>query len=303
MTPFLELVLVLAILISTAKLAGALSVRFRQPAVLGELLAGVLLGPSVLNLLGWPVFHDAHLEEQVFHFAELGVILLMFVAGLEIEAGELLASFRVATFAGVMGVVMPFAMGAALAWWWPNGYSLSKSLFVGVLLTATSVSISAQTLLELGRLRTRVGLTLLGAAVVDDVLVILVLSLFVALAAGAGGVGGVLLIVLRMVLYLGAALVIGRRLVPAIMRWGSSLRISQPVVSTTLVLILLLAWSAEVLGGVAAITGAFLAGLLLGQTTFKHEIEGGLTSMTYGFFVPLFFTSIGLQTNLWALQG
>jgi Kef-type K+ transport system membrane component KefB len=303
MTPFLELILVLAILISAAKLAGALSVRLRQPAVLGELLAGVVLGPSVLNLLGWPMLHDAHLEEQVFHFAELGVILLMFVAGLEIEAGELLASFRIATLAGMMGVVVPFAMGAALAWWWPNGYSLSKSLFVGVLLTATSVSISAQTLLELGRLRTRVGLALLGAAVVDDVLVILILSLFVALAAGTGGIGGVLLIVARMALYLGTALLIGRRLVPAIMRWGSRLHVSQPVISTTLVLILLLAWSAEVLGGVAAITGAFLAGLLLGQTTFKHEIETSLTSMTYGFFVPLFFTSIGLQTNLWALQG
>ena len=218
MTPFLELVLVLAILISAAKLAGALSVRLRQPAVLGELLAGVLLGPSVLNLLGWPMLHDAHLEEQVFHFAELGVILLMFVAGLEIEAGELLASFRIATLAGMMGVVAPFVMGAALAWWWPNGYSLSKSLFVGVLLTATSVSISAQTLLELGRLRTRVGLALLGAAVVDDVLVILILSLFVALAAGTGGIGGVLLIVARMALYLGAALLIGRRLIPVIMR-------------------------------------------------------------------------------------
>ncbi len=303
MTPFLELVLVLAILISTAKLAGALSVRMGQPAVLGELLAGLVLGPTALNLFGWPILHDEHLQEGVFHLAELGVILLMFIAGLEIEVGELMASFRVAVTAGVLGVIVPLLMGAALAWYWPNGYSLSRSLFVGVILTATSVSISAQTLLELGRLRTRVGLALLGAAVVDDVLVILVLSLFVALAGGVGSVGGVLMIVGRMALYLGAAVVIGQRVVSPIMRWASRLRISQPIVTTTLVLVLILAWSAEVAGGVAAITGAFIAGLLLGRSGFKHEIEGGLTSMTYGLFVPIFFTSIGLQTNLWSLQG
>jgi Kef-type K+ transport system membrane component KefB len=227
----------------------------------------------------------------------------MFIAGLEIEAGELRASLRVAMAAGILGVIVPLTMGAALAWYWPNDYDLTRSLFVGVVLTATSVSISAQTLLELGRLRSRVGLALLGAAVVDDVLVILILSLFVALAAGAGGTGEVLLIMARMALYLGGALLIGQRLVPWVMRKASRLPVSQPVVSTTLVLVLLFAWSAEIAGGVAAITGAFIAGLLIGRTTFKHELEGGLTSLTYGLFVPIFFTRIGLRTNLWSLQG
>lgn len=303
MTPLLELVLVLALLLSAAKLAGALSIRLGQPAVLGELLAGLMLGPTVLNLFGWPILHDEHLQEQIFHLAELGVILLMFIAGLEIEVGELMGSFKVAVIAGILGVVVPLLMGTTLTWYWPNGYSLGGSLFVGVILTATSVSISAQTLLELGRLHSRVGLALLGAAVVDDVLVILILSLFVALAGGTGNVGSVLVIIGRIALYLGVAVLIGQRVVPWVLRTVSRLRISQPIVSGTLVLVFLLAWSAEVLGGVAAITGAFIAGLLMGRTTFKHEIEGGLTSMTYGLFVPLFFMSIGLRTNLWSLQG
>src|SRR3712207_4410651 len=110
MTPFLELVLAISVLLSAAKLAGALSVRLGQPAVLGELLAGLVLGPSVLNLFGWPLLRGEHLQEQVLHLAELGVVLLMFVAGLEIEASELVASFGVAVVAGILGVLVPLLM-------------------------------------------------------------------------------------------------------------------------------------------------------------------------------------------------
>ncbi|MFL5807233.1 MAG: cation:proton antiporter [Roseiflexaceae bacterium] len=301
MTPFMQLLLALVIIISGAKLAGLLSTRLGQPAVLGELLAGLLLGPTLLDIFGWSFFTSPHLQDTVLVLAALGVVFLMFIAGLEIDLDEMRKSGRVALLVGVLGVLTPLALGFAAAR--PFGYAAEQALFIGVLLTATSVSISAQTLLELGKLRSRVGLALLGAAVIDDVLVILVLSLFVALASGGGGSGAVLVIVARMALFLAGAVLLGiwlfPRLVGRVARWP----ISQPVLTLAIVMTLLLAWSAEVVGMVAAITGAFLAGMLFARTPYRHQIEGGMRQMAYSFFVPIFFTSIGLQTNARLLDG
>ncbi len=207
MTPFLQLVFSLIVIIMAAKAGGWLAVRLRQPAVLGELLVGVLLGPSLLDLLHWPLLANVvepHLlTEMIYHLAELGVICLMFLAGLEVDVREMRRTGRVATLAGVSGVIFPLVLGALVML--PFGYHGQAALFVGMILTATSVSISAQTLLELGVLRSREGIALLGAAVVDDVLVILLLSVFVALAASGSGVGAIVLVVVRMLLYLGLA--------------------------------------------------------------------------------------------------
>jgi Kef-type K+ transport system membrane component KefB len=300
MTPFLQLLLALAIIISAAKLAGLLSTRLGQPAVLGELLAGLLLGPTLLDMFSWSFFTSTHLQDTIFELAELGVVLLMFIAGLEIDLQEMRKSGKVALLAGALGVLAPLLLGfvAALPF-----YSTQRALFVGVLLTATSVSISAQTLLELGRLRSRVGLTLLGAAVIDDVLVILILSLFVALAGGSGGVGHVLVIVVRMALFLAGAVLLGVWLFPRLVNRVARWPISQPVLTLAIVILLLLAWSAEVVGAVAAITGAFLAGVLFARTRHRHEIEEGISRMAYALLVPIFFASIGLHTNARLLDG
>lgn len=172
-----------------------------------------------------------------------------------------------------------------------------------MLLTATSVSISAQTLIELGKLRSRVGVTLLGAAVLDDVLVILILSVFLALATGEGGVGSVVLTVLRMALFLGATVLVGRRLVPWLLQRAARWPISQPVLSMAIVLTLALAWAAEYAGAVAAITGAFLAGVLMARTPQKQTIDRGMQGLAYGFFVPIFFVSVGLRADVRLLGG
>jgi Kef-type K+ transport system membrane component KefB len=210
-------------------------------------------------------------------------------------------SGKVALLAGVMGVLTPLLLGFGAAL--PFGYDIQKALFVGVLLTATSVSISAQTLLELGRLRSRVGLALLGAAVIDDVLVILILSLFVAQASGAGSVADVLLIVARMALFLAGAVLVGLWLFPWLLNRVSRWPVSQPVLTAAIVMALLLSWSAEVVGAVAAITGAFLAGMMFARTPYRHQIEEGVSRMAYSFFVPIFFASIGLRTNARLLDG
>lgn len=305
MTPFLQLVLALMIIITAAKAGGWLAVRLRQPAVLGELLVGVLLGPSVLNLLHWPLLTNAAephlLTETIYALAELGVICLMFLAGLEVDVRELRRTGRVATLAGVIGVIVPLVFGILAVL--PFGYHGQSAFFVGMILTATSVSISAQTLLELGLLRSREGIALLGAAVVDDVLVILLLSVFVAFTVGGAGGGAIVLVFVRMLLYLVLASVAAFLLLPRLADWIDAQPISEGLAALALVVILGYAWSAEVLGGLAAITGAFIAGLGFGRSRLRAAIGRSMHTITYAFLVPVFFVSIGLKTNMRLLVG
>ncbi|MBN1966808.1 MAG: cation:proton antiporter, partial [Anaerolineae bacterium] len=304
MTPFLQLALVLAVLISAAKLAGYVSYRLGQPSVLGELLVGLLLGPSLLDLFHLPLFTDAHLEETIHHLAEVGVLLLMFVAGLDLHLSDLARSGRVAALGGVLGVVAPVVLGAgvALVFGIPN----EAALFVGLILAATSVSISAQTLMELGYLRSRVGISLLGAAVFDDILVVLGLSIFVAVFANGGGaveLGSILGIIGQMALFLAVGGAVGFLFVPRLAALIDRLPISQGLLALVFVTMLLYGLAAEVFGSMAAITGAFLAGLVFGRTPLKDRIEDGVAALAYGVFVPVFFVNIGLGANARALDG
>ena len=307
MTHVLQLLLLLALVVSAAKIAGAAANRFGQPSVFGEILIGLILGPTVLNVFGWSVFADASaasthgaagISAIVSDFAQIGVLLLMFVAGLETDLVEMRRVGRVAFWAAFGGVVLPLLAGAvtAVAFGFPFYW---EAIFIGTILTATSVSISAQTLRELGALRSREGATILGAAVIDDVMGILLLSLVVAFAkASAGGVDvtQIGLVALRIVGFFAAALYAGRWLSP-VLRWTASLQVSQAVLSAAIVLALLYAWAAEYVGAVAAITGAYVAGVLMAQTEFKKQIDAGIHPLTYSMFVPVFFINIGLQAN------
>jgi Kef-type K+ transport system membrane component KefB len=300
MDPLLQFLLALAIIVIAAKGSGYLSTRLGQPAVLGELLVGLILGPTVLNMLHWPVFSDEHLGETLNHLAHLGVLFLMFMAGLEVDLEGMIRAGRPAVLAGVAGVIAPVVLGMVAAL--PFGFDLQRGLFLGLVLAATSVSISAQTLMELGVLRTRVGVALLGAAVVDDVLVILFLSIFVALAGGSGGgVVAVLWVLVKMAAFLGLAIWLGARIIPRLGSLVDRLPISEGVMALVIVVTLLYAWAAEALGGVAAITGAFLAGLLFARTPLRHHIEARMHTLAYSWLVPVFFVSIGLEANARAL--
>ena len=301
---FLNFILALAIIIVAAKAGGYLSVRLKQPSVLGELLAGLILGPTVLNMLhAWPIFSsDEHLSEAIMFLAELGVLLLMMLAGLEQHLSELIKSGKVSTLAGGLGVVIPFGLGYSIAILF--GEESSQALFIGLTLAATSISISAQTLMELKMLKSRVGLGLLGAAVFDDILVILMLSVSIIMVGGAGGgLGSVVITALSMIGFLIAASLLGFWLLPRLTGWIDRLPISQGILALALVLTLLYSWAAEVIGGMAAITGAFLVGLFLARTPYKERIEAGITALAYGFFVPVFFVSIGLSVNMRAIGG
>jgi Kef-type K+ transport system membrane component KefB len=296
MTPFLQLIFELAVILLVAKAAGYLSTRLGQPSVLGELLAGVLLGPSLINILGLPFINSASLGDTITELSELGVLLLMFIAGLELHLGELIKNRKVSLASSLGGLLLSIGLGWGAAKLF--GMSGTAALFLGLAIAATSVSISARTLMEMGVLRSRVGLSLLGAAVVDDVLSILAFSIFLAVHQGNAGIGGLAWLAVRMFLFLAIGMAFGLWVLPRLIRRVAKLNISQGPLVFAIVMLLFYALAAELIGQMAAIIGTFLAGLMFARTPEKTAIEGGITALAYGLFVPIFFVNIGLKVNL-----
>ncbi|MBM4423993.1 MAG: cation:proton antiporter [Chloroflexi bacterium] len=300
MSHTLPLLAGLAIVIAAAKLSGSLANRFGQPAVMGELLIGLVLGPSALGLFDAAYFSSAGIHETLEILGQLGVIFLMFSAGLEVDLEDFLKAGRPAALAGTIGVIVPVALGPLAAL--PFGYDLTHGLFIGIVLAATSVSISAQTLMELKRLRSPEGIVLLGAAVVDDVLAIIVLSVFVAVAGSAQGGIGLVWILIRMAAFFVGASLLGR-LLPRAAAWSDQLPVSEGGLAMAIIIALLFAWASEVVGGVAAITGAFVAGVSLARSHLHRQISAGMRTLAYSFFVPIFLVNIGLSANVRQLSA
>ncbi len=296
MSDFLQLILTLVIILSAAKIAGRISIKFGQPSVFGELLVGILLGPSFINLTHLPFISDSHLEVIINDLGEIGVLLLMFLAGIELHLRDMAKSSRLSMFAGSLGVLFPVLLGYLSGYFF--GMDHSSAFFLGLTLAATSVSISAQTLMELGYLRTKVGLGLLGAAVYDDILVILFLSIFLAAKAGSLNTISILLLIGRMLLFFILTGAFGYFLLPKLLQRIGKTNISQGVLTFSLVLLLLYGLAAEIIGNMAAITGTFFAGLFFSRTLSKEQVAVGIQNLAYGFFVPIFFVSIGLKTNI-----
>jgi Kef-type K+ transport system membrane component KefB len=321
MPHLLQLLLLLVIIVFCAKAAGALSVRFGQPAVFGEILIGLLLGPTALDLLGLGIFQHGSATPDKLHntlkdLSEIGVILLMFVAGLETDLEEMKRVGRAAFWAATGGVVLPMLGGALTARGF--GYNWREAIFIGTVLTATSVSISAQTLLELKQLRSKEGSTILGAAVIDDVMGIIVLSFVVAFAAignpkaptevslpailaqlffNDSKVAELGLIMVLMLAFFVLAAWFGWRYFERLLALFARTPASQALLAGAVGLALLYAFLAQYVGQVAAITGSYLAGVLIARTRFKHKIDEGIHPLTYSILVPVFFISIGLEAN------
>jgi Kef-type K+ transport system membrane component KefB len=318
MPHLLQLLFLLLVIICSAKAAGALSVRLGQPAVFGEILIGLLLGPTAIDLLGWGIFHAQHpvLHSTVKDLSELGVILLMFVAGLETDLAEMKRVGHAAFWAALGGVVLPMLGGMLTAR--AFGYAWREAIFIGTVLTATSVSISAQTLMELQQSKSKEGSTILGAAVIDDVMGIIVLSFVVAFAASGNApaateaglpqllaqqlfhgskVAEIGLIIGLMTLFFVCATWFGWRYFDCLMAGFARVPASQALLAGAVSLALLYAFLAQYVGQVAAITGAYLAGVLITCTRFKHKVDEGIHPLTYSILVPIFFISIGLEAN------
>ncbi len=305
----LQLLLCIAIFILAAKFCGVLARRIKMPVVLGELLAGVILGPTFLNFWGLSWFHAATpgpvTAEFVFKIlAEIGVVLLMFVAGLETDVQMVRKAVAPAFWAAVGGVVLPMVGGA----WVCRAYGLGwrESIFVGAILSATSVTITAQTLIDLKQIRSRSGSTIMGAAVIDDVLGLLVLSVVIAvgqeMSAGSSLPWGALAMTLgRIVVCLVTLFWLGPPLTRWMLKYSAQLSWKRAEMVGAVILMSLLASHAEYTGGMAAITGSYLAGLFVAGTPSHQKVTQDLQPWISVFFGPLFFVSIGLDINAWQL--
>ncbi|SMG19209.1 cation:proton antiporter [Paenibacillus aquistagni] len=281
----MEFILYLVMILFFTKVAGDLSVRLGQPAVLGKLLVGVILGPAVL---GW-IENTTFIEQT----AEIGVLLLMFIAGLETDLDQLKSNWKSALAVAVGGIILPFigGYGAAAAF----GFTHSHALFFAVLFCATSVSISVQVLKEMNKLSSREGTTILGAAVIDDVLVVILLA-FIMSMLGQGSDVSLGVLVGKKVLFFVITIAASIFVVPPMMKWLSKLKVTEAVITMALVICFGFAYFAEMLQ-MAGIIGAFAAGIALSQTPFRHDIEHKIEPIAYAVFVPVFFVSIGLNVS------
>lgn len=287
-----QLFAMLVVMLLAAKIAGELAQRIGQPAVLGELIGGIVVGGSVLGLV------DPHIE-TIHMLSELGVAILLLAIGLETDLGSMMKVGGTSAAVAVVGVAAPFGLGYAGCRM--LGIDNVVAIMAGATLTATSVGITARVLSDLGRLKSPEGQVILGAAVIDDILGLVILTVVGGLVDGGEvTAGGVIAATLKAFGFLAGVLMIGKLTLPWIIRAVS--RIDLPGTPTILALILALglAWLAE-LSGSALIIGAFAAGVLIAGTSKAEEIEHGVTALGH-FFVPLFFVTVGASVDLSALD-
>lgn len=282
----------LAIIIVLAKFCGIVARKCKAPQVVGEIIAGLLIGPSIL---GWVSQSDFLLQ-----MAEIGVVLLMFSAGLETDLKELMKTGPVALLIACAGVLIPLIGGTLLymgfygtaPWGSDNFY---KAVFTGVIMTATSVSITVQSLKEMGKLKGKVGTTILSAAIIDDVIGIIVLTFVIGFKTPDSNPG---MVVLNTVLFFLFAIVVGL-ISYKIFKWvDNRYPHTRRIPIAGLAFCLAMAYIAEKYFGIADITGAYVAGIILCSIRDSEYIAQKMDINSYMMFGPVFFASIGLKTNL-----
>lgn len=297
--------LVLAAILLTTKLLGLFSRWVRLPQVLGALVAGVILGPVVNAIVGWSTgdgfFSQAAGSDQLFGMlSELGVIVLMFGAGLETDIQEMKKCGKASLIIAVIGVITPLIFGAGASYFFiddPNSQErLLKSIFIGVVLTATSVSITVETLKELGKLNTPASNAILGAAIIDDVLGIIALTIITSFKSKDVNIWFVLI---KIVLFFIFAAILGFIMLK-IYKWMNkhTSRDSRRHVIIAFAYCLVSSFVAEVFFGVADITGAYVAGLVLSMTNRKRYLVNRFSTLSYMLLSPIFFACIGLTIEM-----
>ena len=280
----------LCLVLITTSLAGHFSRRIGVPAVIGQLLVGILIGPAVL---GW-----VHNNAFMHTFSEIGVIILMFIAGLESDLGMLKKYFKPALAVAFSGVVFP----VVLIYFFGKlfHFSFEQAIFLGVTFSATSVSISVEVLKELKRLKSKEGTTILGAAVIDDIISVIILSVLVSMfsnvakAQGGHHSSNLWMSFLLDALYFVMIFFLFEWIAPKMMRLGEHLKVASSVTLMSIVLCLGMAWLAEQVG-LSDVVGAFFAGVAIAQTPYKQEVDSNIEPIGYAVFIPVFFVSIGLN--------
>ncbi|RGB60959.1 cation:proton antiporter [Lactococcus petauri] len=272
----------LTLILVASLVATLIARRIRIPAVVGQILIGIVLAPAAL---GW--LQGGHTIEVL---SEIGVILLMFLAGLESDLGVLKKNFKPALLVALAGVLVPL-----LVFWGVTtmmGYAFSTAIFYGIVFAATSVSITVEVLQEYGKLSTKAGSIILGAAVVDDILAVLALSIFTSTQSSSGNLPKQFFMEFLFLLFL----VLVHKSIPKVWRFVEKLPVYAKNTTAALILCLVLSLLADAVG-MSAVIGSFFAGLALSQTDVSHKIEEYSSAIAYVVFIPVFFVSIAISVT------
>lgn len=284
---------IVIILIATT-IGGIISKKFKMPEVLGALVAGVIIGPVVLNIV--------HYDNDLKLLANLGVIMLMFLAGFETDVEQFKKAGFTSFIIALAGIIVPLVLGTLSAYLFFT--NMWENIFIGVILTATSVSISVETLKELGKLNSRSGINILGAAVIDDVLGLVLISVVLAVAqtsgSGANGANATIsmLLVLIKIIVFCVISIMGLVYLPKIInKITNKVKSRREILTLSIAFAFVVAAVAEELG-IAAITGAYMVGLILSTLEIKEYLERNVKAISAGFLSPIFFASVGIEANL-----
>ncbi len=281
--------ILIAIILLATKVLGLVSQKVHMPQVIGALLAGLILGPSVLGLISETEF--------LSNVSTIGVLLLMFLAGLDTDIEDLKQAGSICFAVAALGIFFPIVLGILVHYlFFANApdYAFIESVFIGVVLTATSVSITVETLRELGRLKGKIGTILLGAAIIDDIVGVLALTIMMSAKDNTISMGEVLLKAVLFFVLLAVLFVIFKH-------FGKKIDSYDHLRRTAIygfAFCLALSYFSEVVFGLADITGAYAAGLILCNSGVKHYIAKKITIISYMFFSPLFFANVGITTSL-----
>ncbi|MCL2056324.1 MAG: cation:proton antiporter [Oscillospiraceae bacterium] len=292
----MNILIQISLILVFTKIFGILSRRAHLPQVAGALLAGIILGPALFNVVDQ--------SEMIYTLAEIGVILLMFSAGLETDLKQLRKALKSSLIIAVLGAVLPLAGGFALAYVF--GSEIMQSVFIGLVLTATSISITVETLREMGKLKTNTGTTIMGAAVIDDVLGVIILSFVIGMGSGGGAGGGNFLafggFFLKIIGFFALAWVLGNVVFKLIDHLAGKYVNARRLSIFSLAFCFALAYLAGELG-IADITGAYFAGLALCSSKAERFVEEQSGVLSYLFFSPIFFVSVGLYASFDGLSA
>lgn len=286
-----KILLDVALILIATKIGGLISRKLKMPEVLGALMAGVILGPLLFNL----VQHN----ENIKLLSNLGVIMLMFLAGLETDVEQFKKAGKSSFVIALLGVLVPLILGTLSAFLFYG--NIIENIFLGVILTATSVSISVETLTELGKLNTKAGVNILGAAVIDDILGLVLISLLIAFNNGGGG-GSLVSTIIGIAVFCVIGILAIIFLPKVLNKFMKDIQPGRALLTFALAAALIAALLAEEVG-IAAITGAYLCGLLLSQFNHKEYIERNVKAISSGFLSLIFFASVGLEASLEGFSG
>lgn len=282
----------LCLILVLTTLAGNFANRLGVPAVIGELVIGILIGPAILD---W-----VQLNSLVNLFADIGVVILMFLGGLESNLELLMKYLRPAIVVATLGVIFPIALMGLASWWW--GFNALEALFIGVIFSATSVSISVAVLKEFHALSTREGATILGAAVADDIMGVVLLSLMISLLASqgikaAGNQPNLAVVLIEQIAFFGGTYILVKWVAPYLMHLSERLVMASSVTIMSMVICLGMAWLADIVGLSGAI-GAFFAGIAVAHTPYRAVLADHVEPLGNAIFIPVFFVSVGLNMTL-----